>query len=70
VSPALCLRLSRLAPRGTAITLSQVATSSPTPATEQGKATFRFDRTATVRNAADMPAAVQFAAHVTSYLKL
>jgi hypothetical protein len=30
---------------------------------------FRFDRIATVKNVADMPAAVQFAAHVTSYLK-
>jgi len=30
---------------------------------------FRFERTATVRHAAEIPAAVQFAAEVTSYLK-
>ena len=29
---------------------------------------FRFERKATVRNVADMPAAVQFAAEVTAYL--
>lgn len=29
---------------------------------------FRFERTATIKNAADEPAAVQFAGEVTSYL--